>query len=55
MKRGELYWGSRHGPKDSRVFLVVSHQMLIDNTFSGVICTPIYSNYSGIKTQVGWR
>ncbi|MDR1932343.1 MAG: hypothetical protein LBQ57_05905 [Spirochaetales bacterium] len=53
MKRGELYRvyrGSRHDPKDYRVFLVVSRQMLIDNTFSGVICAPIYSNYSGIKT-----
>ena len=55
MKRGELYRvyrGSRHDPKYYRVFLVVSRQMLIDNTFSGVICAPVYSNYSGIKTQV---
>jgi mRNA interferase MazF len=36
----------------SRVFLVVSRQTLIDNTFSGVICAPVYSNYRGFTTQV---
>jgi mRNA interferase MazF len=34
------------------VFLVVSRQTLIDNTFSSVICAPVYSNYRGITTQV---
>jgi mRNA interferase MazF len=55
MKRGELYRvfrGSRNDPKDHRVFLVVSRQPLIDNTFSSVICAPVYSNYRGFKTQI---
>jgi mRNA interferase MazF len=55
MKRGELYRvyrGARNDPKDHRVFLVVSRQLLIDNTFSSVICAPVYSNFRGFKTQV---
>jgi mRNA interferase MazF len=55
VKRGELYRvyrGSRHDPKNYRVFLVVSRQELLDNTFSGVICAPVYSMYRGLQTQV---
>ncbi|GHS89519.1 hypothetical protein FACS189487_09880 [Campylobacterota bacterium] len=55
MKRGELYRvyrGSRHDSKDYRTFLVVSRQELIDNSFSCVICAPVYSNYRGLQTQV---
>ncbi|GHV37023.1 hypothetical protein AGMMS49546_03620 [Spirochaetia bacterium] len=55
MKRGELYRvyrGSRYDPKDYRVFLVVSRQELIDNTFSGVICAPVYSKHGEVDTQV---
>jgi len=55
MKRGELYRvfrGSKDDPKDYRVFLVVSRQELIDNTFSNVICAPVYTKYDGIITQV---
>jgi mRNA interferase MazF len=55
MKRGDLYRvfrGSRYDPKDHRVFLVVSRQDLIDNTFSSVICAPVYSKYGAVDTQV---
>ncbi|GHU50485.1 hypothetical protein FACS1894200_10010 [Spirochaetia bacterium] len=55
MKRGELYRvyrGGRYDPKNYRVFLVVSRQGLIDNTFSGVICAPAYSKYGEVDTQV---
>lgn len=55
MKRGDLYRvykGSQRDPKKSRVFVVVSRQVLIDSKFSSVVCAPIYSNYSGISTQV---
>jgi len=55
MKRGDLfrvYKGSKDDPKAHRVFLVVSRQELIDNTFSTVICAPVYSKYDGIATQV---
>jgi mRNA interferase MazF len=56
MKRGEfyrVYKGSKHDPKNYRVFLVVSRQELIDKTFSSVICAPVYSNYKeDVTTQV---
>ena len=46
MKRGELYRvanPSAKDPKKSRVFVIVSRQVLIDSRFSTVICAPIYS------------
>jgi mRNA interferase MazF len=55
MKRGDLYRvyrGSKHDPKDNRVFLVVSRQLLVDSQFSTVICAPVYSKYDGFPTQV---
>src|SRR3989304_5136372 len=55
MKRGELYrvaHPSARDPKKSRVFVVVSRQVLIDSRFSTVICAPIYTAYDGLATQV---
>ena len=55
MKRGELYrvaHPSAQDPKRSRVFVVVSRQVLIDSRFSTVICAPIYSAHDGLSTQV---
>ena len=55
MKRGDLYRvykGLKHDPKKYRVFVIVSRQVLIDSKFSAIICAPIFSNYSGISTQV---
>ena len=55
MKRGELYRvykGAKNDPKKHRVFLIVSRQTLIDQSFSSVICAPVYSQYGGIPTQV---
>lgn len=55
MKRGELYRvykGSRRDPRKSRVFAVVSRQLLIDSKFSTVICAPVYSARHGLSTQV---
>lgn len=55
MKRGELYRvykSSADDPKKSRVFVVVSRQLLIDSRFSSVICAPIYSVHDGFSTQV---
>jgi mRNA interferase MazF len=55
MKRGELYrvaHPSAQDPKRSRVFVVVSRQVLIDSRFSTVICAPIYTAYDGLATQV---
>jgi mRNA interferase MazF len=55
MKRGDLYRvyrGSKNDPKKHRVFLVVSRQTLIEQSFSSVICAPVYTNYRGFPTQV---
>ncbi len=55
MKRGELYRvanPSAKDPKKSRVFAIVSRQVLIDSRFSTVICVPVYSTHDGLSTQV---
>ncbi len=55
MKRGELYRVPNPGvkdPKKSRVFVVVSRQVLLESRFSTVICVPIYSTHDGLSTQV---
>jgi mRNA interferase MazF len=55
VKRGELYRVFRRpgtDPRRSRVFLVVSRQVLIDSKYSTVICAPVYSERLGLSTQV---
>src|SRR6056297_148289 len=55
MKRGELYRvykGTAEDPKKSRVFVVVSRQVLIDSKYSTVVCAPVYSSRDGLSTQV---
>lgn len=55
MKRGDLYRVQKRSspdPRRSRVFVVVSRQVLIDSRFSTVICAPIYSRYDMLSTQV---
>jgi len=55
LKRGELYrvpHPSARDPRRSRVFVIVSRQLLIESNFSTVICAPIYSAYHGLSTQV---
>ena len=54
MKRGELYRVHKPGgdPKQYRVFVVVSRQVLIDSKFSIVICAPVFSSGEGLSTQV---
>jgi len=55
VKRGELYrvlHPSSNDPKRSRVFLIVSRQVLIDSRFSTVIGAPVYSVHDGLSTQV---
>jgi mRNA interferase MazF len=43
---------NRHDPRRSRVFVIVSRQVLIDSNFSTVICAPTYAAYDGLSTQV---
>ena len=39
-------------PKKSRVFAILSRQVLIESKFSTVICAPVYSRRHGLSTQV---
>jgi mRNA interferase MazF len=55
LRRGELYRVSNPSPLDpkrSRVFVIVSRQILIDSRFSTVVCAPVYSVHDGLSTQV---
>jgi mRNA interferase MazF len=54
MKRGELYRVHKPGgdPKQFRVFVVVSRQVLIDSKFSTVVCAPVFTSGQGLSTQV---
>jgi mRNA interferase MazF len=55
VRRGDLYRVRRPGggdPKRSRVFVVVSRQVLIDSRFSTVVCAPVYTRRDGLATQV---
>jgi mRNA interferase MazF len=54
MRRGERYRVRKPGgdPKRSRVFVVVSRQVLLDSNFSTVVCAPVYSDGRGLTTQV---
>lgn len=55
MRRGDLYrvaHPSRTDPKRSRVFVVVSRQVLCDTAEYGtVICAPVSSSRHGLATQ----
>jgi len=55
MKRGDFYRvhkGDKYDPKDYRVYLVVSRQLLIDTQFNSVICAPVHTKYENLPTQV---
>ena len=55
MKRGELYrvsHPSSRDPKKSRVFIVVSRQVVVDSRFSTVVCAPVYTQHDGLASQI---
>lgn len=55
MRRGELYrvkHPSARDPRKSRVFAIVSRQLLVDSSFSSVVCAPIYTRRDGLHSQV---
>ena len=54
MTRGELYRVRKPGGdvRRSRVFVVVSRQVLIDSRFATVVCAPVYTEGEGLSTQV---
>jgi mRNA interferase MazF len=53
VRRGELYLvqhPSSRDPRKQRV--IVSRQLLVDSSFSSVICAPVYTRRDGLHTQV---
>jgi mRNA interferase MazF len=54
MKRGQIYRVHKPGgdPKEHRLFVVVSRQVLIDSRFSTVVCAAVFSNGQALSTQV---
>jgi mRNA interferase MazF len=54
MQRGEIY--RVHEPpgdtKQYRAYVIVSRQVRVDEGFPMVICAPIYTNGTGLPTQV---
>jgi mRNA interferase MazF len=55
LRRGQLYRVRKPGTRDprrTRVFVVVSRQVLIDSKFSTVVCAPVYSSHHGLTTQL---
>ncbi len=55
MERGNIYRvknPSRIEPKKFRTFVVVSRRKFILSSYQTVICAPIYTNRSGLPTEV---
>ena len=58
MRRGDVYLvrkptaGTAGDPRRQRAFVVVSRQVLVDSDYTTVICAPVYSSDSGLRTQV---
>jgi len=54
MRRGEIYRVHKPegDPKRYRSFVIVSRQPLIDSAYATVVCAPVFTNGSGLSTQV---
>jgi mRNA interferase MazF len=55
VRRGEIYIVQRpssRDPRRQRPFVVVSRQLLLESSFSTVICAPVYSRRDSLHTQV---
>ncbi len=55
MRRGEVYLvqhPTSRDPRRQRAFVIVSRQLLLDSSFSTVVCAPVYSRRDGLHTQV---
>ena len=55
MRRGELYLvqhPSSRDPRRQRVFVIVSRELLVNSSFSSLICAPVYTRRDGLHTQV---
>jgi mRNA interferase MazF len=54
MRRGEIYRVHKPegDPKRYRSYVVVSRQSLVDSGYTTVVCAPVFTNGSGLSTQV---
>jgi mRNA interferase MazF len=54
MRRGQIYRVQQPGgdPKRQRCFVIVSRQLLIDSNYATLVCAPIFTNGTGLSTQV---
>jgi mRNA interferase MazF len=54
MRRGEIYRVHKpeRDPRRYRSFVVVSRESLIDSGYATVVCAPVFTNGSGLSTQV---
>ena len=54
MRRGDIYRVHKPegDPKRYRSFVVVSRNALIGSTYTTVVCAPVFTNGSGLSTQV---
>jgi mRNA interferase MazF len=54
MRRGDIYRVPKPegDPKRYRSFVVVSRDALIGSTYTTVVCAPVFTNGSGLSTQV---
>jgi mRNA interferase MazF len=54
MTRGDIFRVHRPDgdPKKYRSYVVISRQPLIESSYSTVICAPVFTNGSGLSTQV---
>lgn len=54
MKRGQIYQAQapEGDTKRQRCFVIVSRQVLIDSSYATIVCAPIFTNGTGLSTQV---
>jgi mRNA interferase MazF len=55
LRRGEVYLvqhPTSRDPRRQRAFVIVSRQLLLDSSFSTVVCAPVYTRRDGLHTQV---
>ena len=54
MRRGDIYRTHKPegDPKRHRICVVVSRQVLINSSYSTVVCAPVFTDGEGLSTQV---
>ena len=54
MRRGDIYRTHKPegDPKRHRICVVISRQVLINSSYSTVVCAPVFTDGEGLSTQV---